>query len=47
MGLKNIDGVTLQSQWKKAAYTYLGTTIAGYPNMFHLYGETYPSTNCL
>ena len=40
MGLKNIDGVTLQSQWKKAAYTYLGTTIAGYPNMFHLYGET-------
>ncbi|RYN43774.1 Baeyer-Villiger monooxygenase [Alternaria arborescens] len=43
MGLKNIDGVTLQSQWKKAAYTYLGTTIAGYPNMFHLYGPHGPT----
>ncbi len=36
MGLKSIHGTTLHDEWKKAAYTYLGTTIAGYPNMFHL-----------
>lgn len=38
MGLRNINGDLLQDEWKKAAYTYLGTTISGYPNMFHLYG---------
>jgi len=43
MGLRNIDGVTLDDQWKKAAYTYLGTTVAGYPNMFHLYGPQGPT----
>jgi cation diffusion facilitator CzcD-associated flavoprotein CzcO len=43
MGLKNIEGVTLKSQWEKAAFTYLGTTIAGYPNMFHLYGPHGPT----
>lgn len=34
MGLKDIYGNTLDDQWKKAAYTYLGTTVADYPNMF-------------
>jgi cation diffusion facilitator CzcD-associated flavoprotein CzcO len=43
MGLKDINGVTLKAQWEKAAYTYLGTTIAGYPNMFHLYGPHGPT----
>ena len=43
MGLKSINGTTLQDEWKKAAYTYLGTTISGYPNMFHLYGPHGPT----
>jgi cation diffusion facilitator CzcD-associated flavoprotein CzcO len=38
MGLKSIHGTTLQDEWKSAANTYLGTTVSGYPNMFHLYG---------
>jgi cation diffusion facilitator CzcD-associated flavoprotein CzcO len=43
MGLHSIGGETLEDQWKKAAYTYLGTTVAGYPNMFHLYGPQGPT----
>jgi len=43
MGLRNINGVTLKEQWEKAAVTYLGTTIGGYPNMFHLYGPHGPT----
>ncbi|EKG10598.1 Flavin-containing monooxygenase-like protein [Macrophomina phaseolina MS6] len=42
MGLKSINGTTLKDEWKKAAYTYLGTTVSGYPNMFHLYGPHGP-----
>lgn len=34
MGLKSIHGKTLKDEWKDGAYTYLGTTISGYPNMF-------------
>lgn len=43
MGLKSINGETLDQQWKKAAVTYLGTTVGGYPNMFHLYGPQGPT----
>jgi cation diffusion facilitator CzcD-associated flavoprotein CzcO len=43
MGLRNINGKTLQDEWKSAANTYLGTTISGYPNMFHLYGPHGPT----
>ncbi|KAK4998010.1 hypothetical protein LTR66_002681 [Elasticomyces elasticus] len=43
MGLRSIGGETLEDQWKEAAYTYLGTTVAGYPNMFHLYGPQGPT----
>lgn len=43
MGLKSIHGTTLDDEWKKAAYTYLGTTVSGYPNMFHLYGPQGPT----
>jgi hypothetical protein len=28
---------------KHAAHTYLGTTISGYPNLFHLYGPQAPT----
>ena len=43
MGLKSINGTTLHDEWKKAANTYLGTTISGYPNLFHLYGPHGPT----
>jgi cation diffusion facilitator CzcD-associated flavoprotein CzcO len=43
MGLHSLNGQTLEDQWKKAAYTYLGTTVSGYPNMFHLYGPHGPT----
>jgi len=43
MGLKSINGTTLKDEWKHAANTYLGTTISGYPNLFHLYGPHGPT----
>ncbi|KIW79904.1 hypothetical protein Z517_06519 [Fonsecaea pedrosoi CBS 271.37] len=43
MGLHNINGQTIDKEWKKAAVTYLGTTVPGYPNMFHLYGPHGPT----
>ena len=43
MGLKSINGTYLQDEWKSAANTYLGTTISGYPNMFHIYGPHGPT----
>ena len=36
MGLKSIDDTELNAEWKAAALTYLGVTVGGYPNMFHL-----------
>ncbi|PNP74971.1 hypothetical protein FNYG_11695 [Fusarium nygamai] len=43
MGLKSIHGTTLQDEWKKGAYTYLGMTISGYPNLFSIYGPHGPT----
>src|ERR1700761_8291123 len=43
MGLKSVNNTNLQDEWKAAANTYLGTTISGYPNMFHLYGPHGPT----
>lgn len=43
MGLHSIHGTTLKEEWEAAAYTYLGMTISGYPNMFHLYGPHGPT----
>lgn len=43
MGLRDINGNTLKDQWKSAAVTYLGTTVPGYPNMFHTYGPHGPT----
>ncbi|KAI9739883.1 MAG: hypothetical protein M1818_004939 [Claussenomyces sp. TS43310] len=43
MGLRSIHGTTLKDEWKSAAQTYLGTTVSGYPNMFHLYGPHGPT----
>ncbi|TVY91517.1 Baeyer-Villiger monooxygenase [Lachnellula willkommii] len=43
MGLHSVNGTPLKEEWKSAANTYLGTTISGYPNMFHLYGPHGPT----
>lgn len=43
MGLKSIHGTYLKDEWKEGAHTYLGTTISGYPNLFHLYGPHGPT----
>lgn len=43
MGLKSINNTYLEDEWKAAANTYLGTTVSGYPNMFHMYGPHGPT----
>ncbi|PIG86246.1 steroid monooxygenase [Aspergillus arachidicola] len=43
MGLHSIHGKSLQEEWKSGAFTYLGMTVSGYPNMFHLYGPHGPT----
>jgi len=43
MGLRNLQGKSLRDEWKTGAYTYLGMTVSGYPNMFHLYGPQGPT----
>lgn len=36
------DGVTLDDAWRRGAEAYLGTEVAGFPNLFVMYG---PNTN--
>lgn len=36
MGLKSIESSELETEWRAAANTYLGLTVSGYPNMFHM-----------
>jgi hypothetical protein len=43
MGPRSIHGTALKDEWKSSANTYLGTTISGYLNMFHLYGPHGPT----
>lgn len=43
LGLNSIHDTNLQEEWKAGANTYLGTTVSGYPNMFHLYGVHGPT----
>ncbi|KAL4790950.1 hypothetical protein BDV19DRAFT_316612 [Aspergillus venezuelensis] len=43
LGLKSIDGAVLEEEWIPGAKTYLGTTVSGYPNMFHIYGPHGPT----
>ncbi|KAJ5779269.1 hypothetical protein N7457_006989 [Penicillium paradoxum] len=43
LGLKSIDGAELEKEWITGAQTYLGTTVSGYPNMFHIYGAHGPT----
>lgn len=43
MGLKGVDGVDLSEKWKTGTWSFLGMAIAGYPNMFYLYGAQGPT----
>jgi hypothetical protein len=43
LGLKSINETKLDEEWKNGAQTYLGTTVGGYPNMFHIYGVHGPT----
>ncbi|KAL4923602.1 flavin-containing monooxygenase [Aspergillus undulatus] len=43
LGLKSITGAELEKEWIPGAQTYLGTTVSGYPNMFHIYGPHGPT----
>ncbi|RMD42631.1 hypothetical protein DV735_g2467, partial [Chaetothyriales sp. CBS 134920] len=43
MGLHNRDGVPLDEYWRKSTLTYLGLSVPGYPNMFHMYGAQAPT----
>jgi cation diffusion facilitator CzcD-associated flavoprotein CzcO len=43
MGLKAIDGESLAKKWENGAWTYLGMTCAGFPNMFFLYATHGPT----
>ncbi|KAK5994199.1 FAD-binding monooxygenase acrE [Cladobotryum mycophilum] len=38
LGLESINRTKLQEEWVSGASTYLGLTVSGYPNMFHIYG---------
>lgn len=46
LGLKSINGAKLEKEWIQGAKTYLGTTVSGYPNMFHIYGPHGPTLLC-
>lgn len=43
LGLESINSTKLEEEWVKGANTYLGTTVGGYPNMFHIYGPHGPT----
>ncbi|KAI0525528.1 hypothetical protein F5B22DRAFT_633621 [Xylaria bambusicola] len=43
LGLKSINGTNLEDEWKDGANTYLGLTVGGYPNLFHIYGVHGPT----
>ncbi|TPX14526.1 uncharacterized protein E0L32_005218 [Thyridium curvatum] len=43
LGLKSLNNTALQEEWTSGATTYLGLTVSGYPNMFHIYGVHGPT----
>jgi hypothetical protein len=43
LGLESIQGAKLHDEWGPGANTYLGTSVSGYPNMFHIYGPHGPT----
>ena len=43
MGLKDVNGRPLSEKWSTGAWSYLGMTCNGFPNMFFLYGAQGPT----
>lgn len=43
MDIRGRDGLTLQEAWQEGPRTYLGLTVAGFPNMFTITGPGSPS----
>lgn len=46
MGLKSVNGTYLEDEWKDGVNTFLGVTIGGYPNLFHVYAAHAPTLLC-
>lgn len=44
--LRGENGISIKEQWKNGTFTYLGMSIANFPNMFFLYGPQGPSPFC-
>ncbi|KAF2165797.1 hypothetical protein M409DRAFT_24084 [Zasmidium cellare ATCC 36951] len=44
MGIKGRNGLDLGDKWKDGVSTFLGMTVAGYPNMFIVYGPQAPTS---
>ncbi|KAF8517136.1 cyclohexanone monooxygenase [Hysterangium stoloniferum] len=44
--IKGTDGTMLKDKWAKGLTTYLGMTVAKYPNMFFSYGAQAPTAFC-
>lgn len=43
LGLESVTKTKLEEEWLPGAQTYLGLTVSGYPNMFHIYGPQAPT----
>jgi hypothetical protein len=43
LGLESVNNTKLDEEWVTGAVTYLGLTVSGYPNMFHIYGPQAPT----
>ncbi|TFA97784.1 Baeyer-Villiger monooxygenase [Trichoderma ghanense] len=43
LGLESLSNTKLEDEWLTGAVTYLGLTVSGYPNMFHIYGPQAPT----
>jgi cation diffusion facilitator CzcD-associated flavoprotein CzcO len=42
ISIQGLEGRSLETEWKDGARAYLGLTVAGFPNLFMMYG---PNTN--
>jgi cation diffusion facilitator CzcD-associated flavoprotein CzcO len=46
INMRGTDGVLVRDKWSKGLSTYLGMTVANYPNMFFTYGPQSPTALC-
>ncbi|KAI1869812.1 uncharacterized protein JN550_005793 [Neoarthrinium moseri] len=44
--IRGLDGVSLSDHWNDGAYTHLGMTVAGFPNMYMTYAPQGPTALC-